>query len=232
MTADVKICGLKTPETLEAALAAGAAYVGLVFYEPSPRNVEIEQAAQLAEQVQGRARTVALFVDPDDALFNAVVTRVKPDIVQLHGSEQPQRIAELRKRTSAEFMKAVKVATAEDVATARTYVDTVDMILFDAKAPATVAGGSPKSLPGGNGERFDWSLLNEWKGRSNWILSGGLDATNVVDAIRQTQAPAIDVSSGVERARGEKDCDLIAAFVAAAASANKTDQGVRDRVQA
>ena len=232
MSVDVKICGLKTAATMNAALAAGADYVGLVFFAPSPRNVDVAEAAKLADLARGKARIVALFVDPDDALLDAVIARVRPDIVQLHGSETPERISEIRRRTDASIMKAVKVATSGDVSDANLYARTADIILFDAKAPVIQSGREASSLPGGNGERFDWRLLDNHDRSQPWMLSGGLDQNNVADAIRETGATAVDVSSGVERAKGEKDPALIADFIKAARAATQSVQGVQSHVEA
>ena len=155
---------------------------------------------------------MALFVDPDDSLLDAVVRDVAPDIIQLHGSETPDRVAAIRERTKTAIMKAIKVATADDVSQARHYRDCADMILFDAKA----LPGATSSLPGGNGETFDWRLLDGHDGGQTWMLSGGLNVGNLSDAILKTGAVSIDASSGVERTKGEKDVAPIDAFVRAA----------------
>ncbi len=232
MPVDVKICGLKTAATLNAALAAGVNYVGLVFYAPSPRNIDVTDAIALADLARGKARIVALFVDPDDALLNDVIASVQPDIIQLHGSETPERIAEIRQRTDASIMKALKVATSEDVVDARRYARSADMILFDAKPSVISTSDGNTTLPGGNGEQFDWSLLEAHDHTQPWMLSGGLNTNNVGAAIRKTGATAVDVSSGVECARGIKDEALIAAFIAAAKSATQSVQGVKSHVDA
>lgn len=232
MSVDVKICGLKTLATLNAALDAGADFVGLVFYPPSPRNIDMANAVTLANHARGKSRIVALFVDPDDTLLDEVTTHVRPDVIQLHGSETPERITEIRHRTGTTIMKAVKVATARDVAAAKQFTADTDIILFDAKAPLlNDVDGSP-TLPGGNGERFDWRLLEAHDNNQPWMLSGGLDKDNVADAIRATGATAVDVSSGVERAKGEKDEALIAAFIKAAKAASSSVQGVKSHVEA
>lgn len=215
MTTKVKICGLTTPETLAAALDGGADYVGFVFYPPSPRHLSPEAAAPLAAQARGRAKIVALMVDPDDAIIVAVIDRVGPDLIQLHGSETPERVAELKARFRVPIMKAIKVETAEDAAAAHAYRDTADLILFDAKAPKGMAG----ALPGGNGLSFDWRVLDGVKDEIPYMLSGGLTPDNVAAAIRLTGARAVDVSSGVEVRPGAKDVSLIAAFLAAAKAA-------------
>ena len=231
MSVDVKICGLSTAATLDAALDAGADFVGLVFYKPSPRNVSVDDAVALAKRARGRAKIVALFVDPDDTLVNDVIARVQPDVIQLHGAETRERLTELRMRSTAAIMKAIKVATVDDVVSARQYADCADMILFDAKVAKTTTSDASGTLPGGNGARFDWRHLDARDPGQAWMLSGGLDVDNVVDAIRQTGATAIDVSSGVERTKGQKDVELIAAFVSAAKGAVQPDQGAPSHVE-
>ncbi len=210
MTTQVKICGLKTPATMQAALDAGADYVGLVFFERSPRNVSIELAAELADLASGRAKVVVLLVDPGDGMVDRIMPYIAPDILQLHGSETPARVAEIKRRTGATIMKAIKVETAADAASALDYAGIADLILFDAKAPKDAI------LPGGNGLTFDWRVLDDVKGKVPYMLSGGLTSGNVAEAIRRTGATRVDVSSGVELAPGEKDAALIRAFIAAA----------------
>jgi phosphoribosylanthranilate isomerase len=209
-TTKVKICGLKTEAALEAALAGGADYVGLVFFPPSPRNITPEAARPLAARARGRAKIVALLVDPDDALVEAVVTAVNPDLLQLHGDETPERVAQVRKRWGKPVMKAIKVATAEDAEASLAYAEVADLILFDARAP------KDSTRPGGHGAAFDWNLLSGIKGRMPFMLSGGLTPDNVAEAIRITGAPMVDVSSGVESRPGEKDPELIRRFLRAA----------------
>jgi len=233
MPVDVKICGIKTTATMSAALDAGADYIGLNFFTPSPRNIEVTEAVVLANLARGKARIVALFVDPDDTLLDAVIADVRPDVIQLHGHETPERLAEIRLRTNAALMKAVKVESRDDVAGSSAWFDSADMILFDAKPPLNAIS----ALPGGNGESFDWHILDAHDYSRPWMLSGGLDASNVAAAIVETGATAVDVSSGVERGKGEKDARLIAAFVTAAKaakirSAAESDQGVTDRAEA
>jgi phosphoribosylanthranilate isomerase len=206
-TTKVKICGLRTEEALEAALAGGADYVGLVFFPPSPRNITPEAAKPLAALARGRAKIVALLVDPDDALIEAVVAAVDPDLLQLHGEESPGRVAEVRGRWGKPVMKAVKVANARDAQAALDYAEAADLILFDARAPKDA------TRPGGHGAAFDWTLLDGVKGRVPFMLSGGLTPDNVAEAIRITGAPMVDVSSGVERSPGEKDPELIRRFL-------------------
>jgi phosphoribosylanthranilate isomerase len=211
----VKICGLKTEAALDAALAGGADYVGLVFFPPSPRNLSPQAARPLAAKARGRARIVALMVDPDDALLDAVVREVDPDLLQLHGEETPERVAEVRRRWAKPVMKAVKVETAQDADAALPYRGIADLILFDARAPED----SP--LPGGNGAAFDWGALAGVKDKVAYMLSGGLTPDNVADAIRATGAGIVDVSSGVEVRPGEKDPELIRRFLRAAKAAKQ-----------
>ncbi len=210
MTTQVKICGLKTRDAMQAALDAGADYVGLVFFENSPRNVSIETAAELADLASGRAKVVVLLVDPGAGMVDRIMPYVAPDILQLHGTETPARVAEIKRRTGATIMKAIKVETAADAALALDYIGIADLILFDAKAPKDAI------LPGGNGLTFNWRVLDDVKAKVPYMLSGGLTPGNVAEAIRLTGARRVDVSSGVELNPGEKDADLIRAFVAAA----------------
>jgi phosphoribosylanthranilate isomerase len=218
MSIEVKICGLRDEVALDAALAAGADYVGFVFFARSPRNILPQAARALADKARGKAKVVALFVDPDDALLAEVVGAVAPDFVQLHGAETPARVAEIARRFGRPVMKAVAVAGAEDVQAALAYVGSADRILFDAKASQGDAG----ALPGGNGVAFDWQALAGLGGRVDYMLAGGLDPGNVADAIRCTGARAVDVSSGVESRPGEKDPDLIRRFIHAAKTAKQT----------
>ncbi|MBL8791286.1 MAG: phosphoribosylanthranilate isomerase [Rhizobiales bacterium] len=211
MTVAVKICGLSTAETLAAALAAGADYVGFVFFPKSPRNVTPAQAASLAAMARGRARIVALTVDADDALLREIAREVKPDLIQAHGAETPERIAAIRAVTGVGVIKALKVAGAADIAAARDYAAVADLVLFDAKAPASLKD----ALPGGNGLSFDWSLLSDGKGGHRFMLSGGLTPENVAEAIRVTGAGMVDVSSGVESSPGNKDIARIRKFIEA-----------------
>jgi phosphoribosylanthranilate isomerase len=209
-TTKVKICGLKTEAALEAALAGGADYVGLVFFPPSPRNLAPETARSLAAKARGRASIVALMVDPDDALIEAVVASADPDILQLHGEETPERVTEVRRRWGKPVMKAIKVETAADSEAALRYRGSADLILFDARAPAE------STRPGGNGAPFDWRALAGVGDKLAYVLSGGLTPDNVAEAIRVTGAQAVDVSSGVESRPGEKDPELIRRFLRAA----------------
>jgi len=214
MTTEVKICGINSRETLAAALAMGADYIGLVFYPPSPRNVSLELANGLAEEARGRARIVALAVDASDELLAGIAQEVRPDYLQAHGEETPARVREIAARVRAPVIKAVKVGGAGDVDAAASYAGVAEMLLFDAPPPRSVAN----PLPGGNGVPFDWSLLGRKANRARYMLSGGLDPGNVADAIRLTGAPIVDVSSGVERAPGVKDPALIRKFIEAVRS--------------
>jgi phosphoribosylanthranilate isomerase len=210
MTTKVKICGLKSETALEAALAGGADYVGLVFFAESPRNVSPALAKALADKARGRARIVALTVDPDDTLIDTIAREVAPDLIQLHGEETPERVAAIRRRSGTPVMKAIKVESAEDARQAFDYRGVADLVLFDARAP------EESTRPGGNGAPFDWRLLLGVKDEVAFMLSGGLTPDNVADAIRATGAPIVDVSSGVERSPGEKDPALIRRFLRAA----------------
>jgi phosphoribosylanthranilate isomerase len=208
--AEVKICGLSTAETMQAALDSGADFVGLVFYPKSPRNVSLATAASLAKQARGKAQIVALTVDADEKMIEGIARDVSPDWLQLHGSEAPERLAAIRKLASAKLLKAVKVASSKDLEGVAAFDGVADMVLFDAKAPDALAN----ALPGGNGLTFDWTLLGMRQDR--FMLSGGLDPGNVAQAIAVTGAPIVDVSSGVESAPGIKDINLIRKFIEAA----------------
>ena len=209
MTIEAKICGVSRPADIECAAAAGARYVGFVFFPRSPRNLTPDAAAALAAGAPADITTVALVVDPDDAVLDAVLSRARIDLLQLHGGEGPARIADIKRRTHRPVMKAIKVSGAEDLDAATPYFAVADRLLFDAKAPPTLAG----AMPGGNALIFDWSLLAGRSWPCPWMLSGGLDVDNVAEAIRISGAPAVDVSSGVESAPGVKDPARIAAFL-------------------
>jgi phosphoribosylanthranilate isomerase len=213
MSVIVKICGLSTPEALDVALEEGADMVGFVFFPPSPRHVSYETARALGRQVRGRARKVALSVDADDALLAAAVEFLQPDMLQLHGKEPPARVSALKKRFGLPVMKAIAVESKDDLAAVSDYAAVADWLLFDARAPREA------TRPGGLGKVFDWRLLQTLACRVPFMLSGGLDLANVGHALRITHAPAVDVSSGVERAPGEKDPDMIRAFIRAARQA-------------
>ncbi len=213
MSAQVKICGLTTPDAVRA--ASRAEYAGFVFYRPSPRNLSPQQAMALAIDLPPAVRRVALVVDAEDATLATLLRGFAADILQLHGGETPARVAEIRARFGLPVMKVVAVREARDVENASPYYAVADRLLFDARPPER-----PGALPGGNAERFDWRLL---AGRSfplPWMLSGGLTPENVVEAIAISSAPAVDVSSGVEAKPGLKDPVKIAAFIAAARGNN------------
>ncbi len=211
----VKICGLSTPETLDAALAAGADMVGFVFFPKSPRNVTLDTAKALAERTAGRAKTVALVVDADDAALASIVATARPDVLQLHGKESAARTADIRARFGLPVMKALGVSAREDLAPAASFAEAADLILFDAKPPKDAV------LPGGNGVAFDWPILAGLDLGKPVMVSGGLDAGNVREALALTQAQGADVSSGVESAPGVKDPRRIREFVEAAKTARK-----------
>jgi phosphoribosylanthranilate isomerase len=210
MSLIVKICGLKTPEALDVALESGADMVGFVFFPPSPRHLTYETARALGERVKGRAGKVALTVDADDETFEALIAALKPDLLQLHGTEPPERVAMVRARFGLPVMKALPIAEHADLARIDLYKKVADRILFDARAPQDA------TRPGGLGTPFDWTLLKDVNPGIPFMLSGGLDAGNVAEALRITRAGGVDVSSGVERAPGEKDPDKIRAFIRAA----------------
>lgn len=212
----IKICGLKTPEALDVALAAGADMVGFVFFAPSPRNVGYAAARALGEHVAGRARKVALSVDASDAELTAIVEALRPDLLQLHGRETPERVATVRSRFRLPVMKALPIAERGDLSPIRLYDKVADRLIFDARPPRDA------TRPGGLGKSFDWHLLEGLRIELPYMLSGGLDADNVAEALRITRAPGVDVSSGVERAPGEKDSDKIRAFIRAARQAAQT----------
>jgi phosphoribosylanthranilate isomerase len=204
----VKICGLKTEPALEAALAGGADYIGLVFFAPSPRALGLERARSLAGAARrAGTKVVALLVDADDRLIDGVVSAAEPDILQLHGNETPARVGEIGRRWGRAVMKAIPVAAAGDAEAALRYAETADLILFDARAPADA------TRPGGNGAAFPWHLLGDVKDKVAYMLSGGLTADNVAEAIKLTGARIVDVSSGVESQPGEKDPLLIERFL-------------------
>lgn len=264
----VKICGLKTPETLDTVIEAGADMAGFVFFPPSPRNLEYEVARRLGERAKGRVLKVALTVDADDAAFESIVESLRPDMLQLHGRETPARIMELKRRFGLPVMKAIAVEEKEDLIPVAIYTRVADRILFDARPPREA------TRPGGLGKAFDWHLLiSRWKfrkatsnriagwggydvpkqssGNGGWggdaeslrhawfslrdalapgtpfMLSGGLDTGNVAEALAITRAGGVDVSSGVERAPGEKDSDKIRTFIKAARQAQARIENVK-----
>ncbi|HET6536807.1 MAG TPA: phosphoribosylanthranilate isomerase [Sphingopyxis sp.] len=203
----VKICGLSTSATIDAAIGAGASHIGLVHFQPSPRHLSLPDAARLRQYIGSRARVVLLLVDPTPALLADALTNVRPDILQFHGDEAPERLAEARRESGLEIWKAIGLKSRDTLQGAIRYQGAADLILYDAPAQA---------LPGGNGTRFDWSLLRGHRHLINWGLAGGLTPNNIADAIAQTGAPLVDVSSGVESAPGVKDMDKIAALLKAA----------------
>lgn len=213
MSVLIKICGLKTPEALDVALAAGADMVGFVFFPASPRHVDLEVARALGARVRGGAQKVALSVDASDDELAASIEALKPDLLQLHGNEMPDRVVAVRKRFGLPVMKALPIAERADLSPIRLYDKVVDRLIFDARA------GGEATRPGGLGNSFDWRLLDDLATDVPFMLSGGLHAGNVAEALRITAAPGVDVSSGVERAPGEKDPDRIRAFIAAARDA-------------
>ncbi|MGJ8546530.1 MAG: phosphoribosylanthranilate isomerase [Sulfitobacter sp.] len=209
----VKICGLRHAADVDVAAEAGARYVGFVFFPKSPRHLEIAAAAPLAAQVPAGMAKVALVVNADDAQLDAITAAVPLDMLQLHGSESPARVAEVKARYGLPVMKAVGVGEAADLAALDSYASVADQLLIDAKPPKNAV------LPGGNGLAFDWQLLAGRRWHLPWMLAGGLTPDNVAEAIRRTGAQQIDVSTGVERARGVKDPQLIKDFCAAALGA-------------
>lgn len=205
-----KICGLTTPDTLDAALGGGAAFVGAVVFPKSPRHIPPLHAATLFDRARGKAKVVAVVVDPDDALLSEVALILRPDLIQLHGHETPQRAAEARRLTGAGIIKALPIRDEADFANVADWTGVADHLLFDAKPPKEA------DLPGGVGASFDWRLMQNRALPANWFLAGGLDPQNVADAVRISGAPMVDVSSGVESAPGVKDRALIKAFLDAA----------------
>lgn len=213
MAFDIKICGLKTDEALQAALGNGASHVGFIFFAKSPRNISPEDAGRLREAARGRAKAVAVTVDADDTFLDEIVAAMAPDMIQLHGKETPVRVAEVKARYGLPVMKAFSIREAADFEAIVPYVGVADRLLFDAKPPA----GS--ELPGGNGVSFDWRLLAALDASVDYMLSGGLNAANIGDALKLANPPGIDISSGVESAPGVKDAALIENFFRAVRAA-------------
>lgn len=213
MAFDIKICGLSTAETLDAALSNGASHVGFIFFAKSPRNVAPALAGRLREAAKGRAKAVAVTVDADDVFLDEIVAKMAPDMIQLHGKETPARVAEVKVRYSLPVMKAFSIREAADFEAITPYIGVADRMLFDAKPPA----GS--ELPGGNGVSFDWRLLAGLDASVDYMLSGGLNAANIGDALKLANPPGIDISSGVESAPGVKDAALIENFFRAVRAA-------------
>ncbi len=212
MSVEVKICGVNSPAALGAAVAGGADYVGFNFYPPSPRYVTPGAARELAAAAPESLIKVGVVVDLDDAALAAILKHAPLDMLQLHGHESPERVTEIRARFALPVIKAVKIAGADDVAGARAYCAVAERLLFDAKPPKDMAG----ALPGGNALALDWQLLAGTAWPIPWMLSGGLDADNVAEALRVSGARAVDVSSGVEDKPGAKNPDKIRAFLTAA----------------
>ena len=211
MSVAAKICGLSSGEAVKAAVVGGAAYLGFVFYPPSRRAVTPAKAARLCAAVPAGISRVGLFVDADDDTIGAVLAETQIDVLQFHGHESPERVAAAKLRFARPVMKAVAIAGPEDVVSAARYEEVADLLLFDAKPPRR-----PDALPGGNGLAFDWSLIAGRSWRREWMLSGGLTAELLPEAVRVSGATVVDVSSGVESRPGEKDLDKISAFLAAA----------------
>ena len=211
MKPDIKICGLKTPEAVDRAVDRGATHIGFIFFPKSPRHIEPDEAAELADRVRGRVKIVAVTVDADDDYLDDIVHMLKPDVLQLHGHESAERVLHLKALYGLPVMKAFSIREAADLDRIDPYLGVADRFLFDAKAPA----GS--ELPGGNGVSFDWSLMASLDEGIDYMLSGGLNKDNVGHALETTRARGVDVSSGVESAPGVKDLRMIDAFFEAIA---------------
>ncbi len=212
MSIEVKICGVNSPAALAAAVEGGADYLGFNFYPPSPRYVTPEAVREIAAPTPESVTKVGVVVDLDDAALAAILARAPLDMLQLHGRESPERVAEIRARFGLPVMKVVRIAGADDVAAAEAYCSAADRLLFDAKPPKDMTG----ALPGGNALALDWRLLAGKAWPIPWLLAGGLDAENLAEAVRTSGARALDVSSGVEDAPGRKSPDKIRAFLSAA----------------
>jgi phosphoribosylanthranilate isomerase len=210
----IKICGLRSPEALDVALHAGADMVGFVFFPPSPRHLDADAARTLAARVKGRAQKVALSVDATDEDLTAAIEAIQPDLLQLHGRESPKRVLEVKARFKLPVIKAIAVESRDDLAIVADYAEVADRLIFDARAPREA------TRPGGLGKPFDWRLLQNLDPRIPFMLSGGLDPSNVAEAVRITRPGGVDVSSGVERAPGDKDPEKIRAFIRAARAAD------------
>jgi phosphoribosylanthranilate isomerase len=210
MVVQIKICGLKTPDAVTAALEEGADFIGLVFYPPSPRHVDLEVATYIAGYIPAKTKIVGLFVDPDDQTLQTTLESVRLDMIQLHGSEPPERVAAIRVKFRLPVMKAIPLKSAKDLKAMGAYESVADWLLFDAKG---------EKLPGGNGIAFDWSILKGRTFQKPWMLAGGLTADNLEEALSILSPDAVDVSSGVESAPGVKDPEKIRAFIKLALSA-------------
>jgi phosphoribosylanthranilate isomerase len=221
MTLLVKICGLSTPETLDAALEAGADMVGFMFFPRSPRNVSLHAARDLGARVKGRAEKVAITVDADDATLADIVDMLQPDLLQLHGKETPARVGAIRQRFGLPAMKVLGIESRADLGAIPLYATIADRLLFDARAPRDA------TRPGGLGKPFDWRLLEGLDPSIPFMLSGGLDAGNVAQALRVSRAAGVDVSSGVESAPGVKDPEKIRAFISAARASLRAGMPVK-----
>lgn len=215
MTLDIKICGLKSEDALAAALAGGASHVGFIFFPKSPRNIAPADAGRLREAATGRAKAVAVTVDADDATLDAIVAGMRPDMLQLHGHETPERVAALKARYGLPAIKAFSIRETADLSAIEPYRGVADRFLFDAKPPRGA------ELPGGNGVPFDWRVLAALEPGVDYMLSGGLNAENIGEALRLVSPAGIDISSGVESAPGVKDAGLIDAFFRAVRAAGK-----------
>jgi phosphoribosylanthranilate isomerase len=212
MRVQAKICGISTPEAVTAALDGGAAWLGFMFFAKSSRNIDPDAAWRLAQGVRGKAKVVAVAVDPDDAEVDRIAGILKPDLIQLHGAETPPRARAIGIRAGVGIIKVLSVAEASDIARAADYDGVVDHLMFDTKPP------KDSEIPGGTGRAFDWTLLSGRRFQRPWFLAGGLDPWNLSEAVQQSGAPLVDVSSGVERGPGLKDPALIRAFLDAAKS--------------
>ena len=204
----VKICGLSEPKTLQTAIKAGARFIGLVFYPPSPRALSFDTAFHLARAVPTGVRSVGLFVDPSDELLEQTLGGIGLDMIQLHGNESPGRVAEIKSRYNIEVMKAMRVASEDDLQELEGFEAAADWLLFDSRPPKA-------DLPGGTGEAFDWTILAGRRFKKPWMLGGGLNADNIAEALSILKPDAVDISSGVESARGVKDVEKIKAFLQA-----------------
>lgn len=218
MTLDIKICGLKSPEAIERALARGATHIGFIFFEKSPRYIEPDVAAKLAEAARGRAKIVAVTVDPTNDDLDEIMTLLRPDILQLHGNESPERVLTIKAIHNVQVMKALSVRDENDLRRVESYIGIADRFLFDAKPPT----GS--QLPGGNGVSFDWALMHWLDESVDYMLSGGLNKDNIARALAETKTGAIDISSGVESSPGIKDVAMIDEFFDAVAEACAPEQ--------
>lgn len=210
MSVGVKICGLSTPEAVRAALEGRAGYLGFMFFPKSPRNIAADAAGRLAQPVRNHAKVVAVMVEPSDAQVDEVAAGLKPDLIQLHGAETPSRALAIGRRAEAGIIKVIPVSEASDLSAAADYEGFAEHLMFEARPPKDAV------LPGGSGRRLDWTLLAGRRFQRPWFLAGGLDPWNLAEAVQQSGAPLVDVSSGVERGPGLKDPALITAFLDAA----------------